>query len=110
MWRSNSYEGTTKAFLTTSASMARDISASSSGSTRSYIGTAGLAELEKQEGRAPAISQRLKLIRQLVTLRGEKVLDGVDIEKVVWLEGTNLHMTTEEELAVRLPLCCIEDS
>jgi hypothetical protein len=47
-----------------------------------------------------AIVTRIKMLRKLVELRGERVLENVDVEKVVWLEGTNLHLTPEQELAV----------
>lgn len=97
---------------------------SSDQGTRSYIGLKGLEYLEEQyvregdgkgkqavdspktvnEGEKKAIVTRIKMLRRLVEIRGEHVLDGQDLEKIVWLEGTNLHMTVDEELAVRLSL------
>lgn len=147
MWRTSSYEGSTKAYLSTSASMSRSSSSSSHLSPAAasdarhktgLIGIHGLEALEKhylseeQSDKAaalaadkqstphntPALQHRIRLLRKLVDLRGDRVLHGADLEKIVWLDGTNLHLTTEQELAVsphashataRLTLCPSSD-
>lgn len=63
--------------------------------------TALTADQPVQQQNIPAIQHRIRLVRKLVDLRGERVLQGLDIEKVIWLEGTNLHLTSDQELAVR---------
>jgi hypothetical protein len=49
----------------------------------------------------PAVQHRIRLVRKLVDIRGARILQGVDVEKIIWLDGTNLHLTTDQELAVR---------
>ena len=81
-----------------------------------YIGVEGLQALENKylsgttapgvinepvaRQNSPAVQHRIRLIRKLADIRGERILQGVDVEKIVWLEGTNLHLTTDQELAV----------
>jgi hypothetical protein len=50
----------------------------------------------------PSIAHRIQLLRQLVHLRGEPVLSGVDVSQIVWAEGTDAHISAEEEFSVSL--------
>ena len=52
------------------------------------------------EGDSVAVATRIKMVRKLVELRGPRVLDGVDVERIVWLDGTSIQMTIDEELSV----------
>lgn len=123
MWRTSSYEGSTKAFVTGSPSLGRSLSQTGAdkddSADKTYLGLSGLKALESEwlgvgkahddttattdrAGRTDesVVADRIRLLRRLVELRGERVLQGTDVGRIVWLEGTAVQMTNEQELAV----------
>jgi hypothetical protein len=56
-----------------------------------------------------AILTRVELLHQLVLLRGESVLDGVNVSEIVWSKGTDAYLSMEEEFSVRTSLSSLHD-
>ena len=119
MWRSSSNEGSSRANGQSNVASGQPRSASR-GSSYARLPVNGirlLEELEEKyltsstEGNTPrsaasangedlTIHTRIRMIRKLVELRGERILNGVDPEEVIWLDGTSTQSTTEGELTV----------